>query len=306
MRQIRIGYKEVKKMSFELGNTFKSRETYFNAHPDIFISNQMVFEKGWATEEDPIITSCEFCQKPLRTWGILGLQNFGYQKPGVLWKSEPERCDCHEAMAFWKQHDLVSEDKRKDMIKQRNAQNNRRQLDLLLSQAGLVDRYAGRTLDGFVFEGEDTSISIAATKAANFVEYFDKVLATGKGLYLTGSFGTGKTHLAAGIALEICKKMKPVVMLSMVELLARLRSSYSSNDPNSELTLMKLFTHVDLLVIDDLGKESPSEWTLEKLYQIINTRYELKKPIIITTNYNDQELLNRLAKSDGYGASTGT
>ncbi len=288
-------------MTNELCNTPKERAKFLNTYPDIFINNQTAFDKGWATEETPIITFCEFCQSPLLTWGILGLQGFGYQQLGALWKCEPERCDCNEATAFWMQHDLTSENERKEIMKRRAAQNNRRQLDLLMSQAGLVDRYAGRTLSGFITEGADQSIIVASEKAYNFVEHFDKAFATGKGLYLTGSFGTGKTHLAAGIALEICKKMKPVVMLSMVELLARLRSSYSPDDTNSEMSLMNVFTQVDLLVIDDLGKESPSEWTLEKLYQIINARYELKKPIIVTTNYKDQELIARLAKPDGYG-----
>ena len=51
-----------------------------------------------------------------------------------------------------------------------------------------------------------------------------------------------------------------------------------------------------MLIIDDLGKERPSEWTLEKLFTIINNRYENNLPVIITTNYNRDKLRERLCK----------
>ena len=55
-----------------------------------------------------------------------------------------------------------------------------------------------------------------------------------------------------------------------------------------------------MLIIDDLGKERPSEWTLEKLFTIINNRYENNLPVIITTNYNRDKLRERLANNKNY------
>ncbi len=61
--------------------------------------------------------------------------------------------------------------------------------------------------------------------------------------------------------------------------------------------LLKDILKVNMLIIDDLGKERPSEWTLEKLFTIINNRYENNLPvIIITTNYNRDKLRERLCK----------
>ena len=61
------------------------------------------------------------------------------------------------------------------------------------------------------------------------------------------------------------------------------------------MEIIKLYEIVELLIIDDLGKEKPSEWGLEKLFTIINSRYENNLPAIITTNYNQNTLIERIS-----------
>ena len=73
-----------------------------------------------------------------------------------------------------------------------------------------------------------------------------------------------------------------------------IRDSYSDSEV-SDKDYLNLYSSVDLLVIDDLGKEKPSEWGLEKLFTIINSRYENNLPVIITTNYNQNSLVERLS-----------
>ena len=69
--------------------------------------------------------------------------------------------------------------------------------------------------------------------------------------------------------------------------------------------IIKLYCECDLLIIDDLGKEKLSEWVLEKLFQIVNTRYENMLPIIITTNYSENEIIKRLSfNNDGIAAES--
>lgn len=300
----------------QMGNSKRSRETFFAAMPDMFISNKQAFAKGLATDKTPPVSVCEHCGAELLSYGIMGLSSQGSDTAGILWRPDPERCDCAQAMLFWQRHDAANEDQRRQYQHQHDAAVRKAQLDKLLSQSGIVDRYAGRSLkpkiemkngvqvenkDGFQTDGTSASIVRAYAKARGFVEAFDKALVAGKGLYFSGPYGTGKTHLAAGIALELCKRMKPVIMLSMIDMLARIRDTFDDRTQESEARLMAVLTSVDLLVIDDLGKEAPSEWTLEKLYQVINARYERKRPVIITTNYTDQELINRLAKIDSSG-----
>ena len=72
-----------------------------------------------------------------------------------------------------------------------------------------------------------------------------------------------------------------------------IRDSYSDSEV-SDKDYLNLYYSVDLLVIDDLGKEKPTEWVLEKLFLIVNNRYNNYLPIVITTNYNRNQLRERL------------
>jgi DNA replication protein DnaC len=62
----------------------------------------------------------------------------------------------------------------------------------------------------------------------------------------------------------------------------------------------------ELLVIDDLGKEQCTKWSVAKLYEILNDRYENNKPVIITTNYSQDELTRRLTPDGGDSKTAGS
>jgi DNA replication protein DnaC len=104
-------------------------------------------------------------------------------------------------------------------------------------------------------------------------------------LLLMGNCGSGKTHLAASIANHALRNMNIRVYFAVVpDLLDFLRATF---DPNSGARYDERFDeikNVPLLVLDDLGTESASPWAREKLYQLINHRYNLKLPTVITTN----------------------
>lgn len=96
-----------------------------------------------------------------------------------------------------------------------------------------------------------------------------------------GGYGTGKTHLAASIANYILEEHEiPVRFLTSVELLDALRNFKS----DSSSKLLHEAMSIDLLIVDDLGKEKASDWSKEKLFEIINKRYENELPIVLTTN----------------------
>ena len=80
----------------------------------------------------------------------------------------------------------------------------------------------------------------------------------------------------------------------MINLLGVIKESYKI-DTVTEEHIMDLYSKIPLLIIDDLGKERPSELVLEKIFTIVNNRYERNLPIVITTNYNRDQLGERLA-----------
>ena len=79
------------------------------------------------------------------------------------------------------------------------------------------------------------------------------------GLFIAGPPGTGKTHLAAAIANHLIAQGKPVICMTMIDLLERIKRTYSTTG-GSESDVLKIYKTVPLLVIDDIGKEPPTEW----------------------------------------------
>ena len=112
----------------------------------------------------------------------------------------------------------------------------------------------------------------------------------GKGLWLFGDVGTGKTSLAMLVAKAADKAGRSIAVYSVPQLLATIRRTYESNSEDSYDALMRRLTGVDLLLLDDLGAERQTEWVLEQLYSIVNTRYEDQRSVVVTTNLQPDAL----------------
>jgi DNA replication protein DnaC len=113
-------------------------------------------------------------------------------------------------------------------------------------------------------------------------------------LVFTGTYGCGKTHLAAAIANHRVTNRQSALFVTVPDLLDHLRSTFS---PQSQISYDKMFEQVrraPLLVLDDLGTESATAWAREKLYQLFNYRYNARLPTVITTSQKIKELDPRL------------
>jgi DNA replication protein DnaC len=124
-----------------------------------------------------------------------------------------------------------------------------------------------------------------------YIDGLDANLADGRGLWLEGDVGTGKTTLAMLVSKTAIESGHTVAIYSLPRLLARIRRTYDA-DP-SELSYLEFFRRlasVDLLHIDDLGAEKRSEWVLEQLYAIIDERYASNRSVIVTTNLEFEQL----------------
>lgn len=124
-----------------------------------------------------------------------------------------------------------------------------------------------------------------------FVGALDERLSEGRGLWLVGDVGTGKTSLAMLASKAALEAGRTVAIYSLPKLLYRIRRTYEgSPGDDSYLTLFNRLTTVDLLHIDDLvGAEKRSEWVLEQLYAIVNERYEGKRAMLVTVNVEAHE-----------------
>ncbi len=124
-------------------------------------------------------------------------------------------------------------------------------------------------------------------------------------LVLMGTYGCGKTHLAAAIANSQIESGQPTFIVSTPDLLDYLRSTFNVTSTTDEDSYQNRFDELKsapLLVLDDLGVESPTSWANEKLYQLLNYRYVARLPTVITTNRDlddlEERLRSRISDSD--------
>jgi DNA replication protein DnaC len=154
-------------------------------------------------------------------------------------------------------------------------------------------RYRGASFDRPPVSdmARDLQTKLAVTEVQAFVDDLDTRLEEGRGLWLFGDTGTGKTTLAMLISKAALENGRTVAIYSLPKLLARIRRTYDSEPGgDSYLSFFERLTSVDLLHIDDLGAEKRSDWVLEQLYALINERYETQRSVLITTNLPHPEL----------------
>ncbi len=168
-------------------------------------------------------------------------------------------------------------------------EEKRRKIQELSKNNGLPKLFKKKTFDNYNSNNN--------LRAFNTAKEFINNFPNSKGLLLTGTVGTGKTHLASAITNALTEELYNVYFGNVVDIMSFIKSTYSGNSVLTEDEAIKLMTEsVDLLVIDDLGKENSTENTLVLLYQIINRLYENEKPVIITTNYNAADLSKKLGE----------
>ena len=163
-----------------------------------------------------------------------------------------------------------------------------------LRKLGNLEILSDKTFDTFVPEGH----GLPTQKQENLRRAYDAARSYAEDpegwLLLKGGYGCGKTHLAAAIANYRLEKGQPVLFITVPDLLDHLRATFGPTSSTGYDTRFDEVRTIDLLILDDLGTESPTPWAQEKLFQILNYRYNARLPTVITTNHELEEIPLRL------------
>lgn len=181
----------------------------------------------------------------------------------------PVSCRCR-AERRYQEEQMLQQDK--DM----------RAMEALKRQSLMDERLRDVSFDSFRKTNDNAYNLKLCLRYAN---HFDEMLAKNQGLLFYGGVGTGKTFAAACIANHLLNRRIPVIMTSFVKLLESMQG-FSEDDS----ALIARLNRAKLLIIDDLGAERSTDYALEKVYDIVDSRYRTKLPIILTTNLSMTEL----------------
>jgi len=166
----------------------------------------------------------------------------------------------------------------------------------LESQGGLkLKLLRNMTFDSF----DHKRLDLPPEQRQNLRTAFDQALEFARSpegwLIFQGVNGCGKTHLAAAIANHQLAQGKPVFFVVVPDLLDHLRSTFSPDSKISYDEFSEKIKEVPLLILDDFGEQSATPWAQEKLYQLINYRYNARLPMVVTTCLSLDEIETRIS-----------
>lgn len=156
-----------------------------------------------------------------------------------------------------------------------------------VAAARIPPRYEHCTLDTYdaAYPGAHPSLQKALLTTQGFVNDYPFVT-DGRGLLFTGSIGVGKTHLAVGtLRFLVEERGAKGLFCDYRELLKEIQHSYNPQSNSTELGVLKPIFEAEVLVLDELGAQKPTEWVWDTVSLILNSRYNEKKTTIITSNF---------------------
>ncbi|WP_423192963.1 ATP-binding protein [Cupriavidus sp. H18C2] len=164
----------------------------------------------------------------------------------------------------------------------------------LLEVANLPPRFADRRLSNYRPTCDTAKRALAAI--TEYANGFDEALESGASLILCGGVGTGKTHLAVGIAHAVLARDRPAIYTSVMAAVRAVKDTYRRDAERSEAEVIADFVSPDLLILDEVGVQFGSDTEKLILFEIINGRYEHFRPTVVVSNLAKDSLVQFLGE----------
>lgn len=175
----------------------------------------------------------------------------------------------------------------------KNAEEQERQRQAAASagavrNATIPPRFASRTLENYEAKlpGQQRALEVAKVYADSFTE----ALETGRSLIFCGTAGTGKTHLAVGIAHQVIAAGYSAAFTTAMDAIRTVRETYSKTSQQTEREVIRRFAKPDLTIIDEVGSQLGTDAEKVTLFDLINARYEAMRPMIVMSNLTVSEV----------------
>lgn len=152
-----------------------------------------------------------------------------------------------------------------------------------IGDAGIPERFRDRSLPGFVVKtfAQGNALEFAQSYADNF----DAALKTGRSALFLGKPGTGKTHLAVGIGMQIMQRdNRSVLFTTVMRAIRRVKDTWSRDSRESESEAIAALVFPDLLILDEVGVQFGSDTEKLILFDVLNERYEKRRPTLMLSN----------------------
>lgn len=172
--------------------------------------------------------------------------------------------------------------------------------------AGIPERFRDRRFKNYAAETQQQENALNIAK--QYAKEWEAVRGNGRSMVFLGPPGTGKTHLACAIAMHVMHKHHASVMFKTVAQAVRgVKDTWAKGADKSESQAIAELTSPQLLVLDEVGIQTGSEWEKNVLFDILNERYLKRRPTIMLTNLSEEELpkylgervLDRMREDDG-------
>ena len=154
-----------------------------------------------------------------------------------------------------------------------------------LKHSSIPERFRDRTLQNYIAENDGQARAKAFS--LDYVENWHEIYNAGRNTIFCGSPGTGKNHLAIAIAIELMKQYQAKVLFTtVIKAIRRIKSTWESGSAETETQVLALYRDCDLLILDEVGVQFGSETEQNYISEIINDRYEARKPTIAISNHD--------------------
>lgn len=189
---------------------------------------------------------------------------------------------CPQCVAEQKALELIKADEQAAFARQQTWQRK-------LGEAAIPERFRTRTLKNFITETHEQRSALAF--AESYAEDFERdVLKTGRSAIFCGHPGTGKTHLAVGIGLHVLRLNRIVLFTTVQRAVRRVKNSWRKDSTETESDVIGLLVQPDLLIVDEIGVQFGTAFEQNLLFDILNERYENRRPTLLLTNLTTQEV----------------